>query len=697
MEIKNRMAADIGGTFTDLVLECGNKRFTHKILTTPAAPERAVIEGIKVLIGKAEITPDQVDVFIHGTTLATNAILERKGAATALVATRGFRDILEIGDEGRYDQYDIFLEKPKPIVPRHLRFTVPERLTSRGEIILPIDEAAVMAIIPALRQQNIKSIAIALLHSYANDIHEKRIKDILKNSLPDLYITLSSEVCPEIREYERTSTACANAYVQPVMAGYLGRLAVELEKRGFSCPLYLMSSGGGLTTLEAAQRFPIRLVESGPAGGAIFASHIAKQHGIDKLLSFDMGGTTAKVCLIENGKPETSRSFEVDRTARFVKGSGLPLRIPVIEMVEIGAGGGSLAKIDIMKRIAVGPESAGSVPGPACYPNGGDRPAVTDANLILGRLDPNRFAGGSIRLNPDNANRALERHIGMKIGADVVTAAFGVCEIVEENMSNAVRVHTVERGKAMEDHTMMAFGGGAPLHAVRMGEKLGVDTIIIPPNAGVGSAVGFLRAPVSYEVVRSKFTLLDSFDAGQINALIADMEKEATDIVSPGALNKALVSRRGAYMRYVGQGHEIMAPLPERPLVPDDCATIRTAFEREYQRLFSRTLDAAGIEIMTWTVTVSAAAAEPAITPQMSAATYRASPCGEHEIFDHQTASTIKVAVYNRCDLRPGATCSGPCLIVEDETTTFVSASYRASINEHYCIVLKRLGDSRAD
>ncbi|MFM8991251.1 MAG: hydantoinase/oxoprolinase family protein, partial [Alphaproteobacteria bacterium] len=490
-----RVAIDIGGTFTDLVLEDGARISTKKVLTTPRAPEEGVMTGLREILAEAGLRAGDLDVVLHGTTLATNAILERKGAKTALVATEGFRDVVEIAYESRYDQYDISIEKPEPLVPRHLRFTVPERVDAAGGVRRALDEDAVRALAPALRREGIGAIAVAFLHSYAMPAHEERVREILAQEMPGTAISLSSEVCPEIREYDRTSTTIANAYVQPLMARYLKRLEKMLEEDGFRGPVYLMTSGGGLTTLDAAARFPIRLVESGPAGGAILASWLAMQAGEDKVVSFDMGGTTAKICLIEDGQPQSSRSFEVDRAARFLKGSGLPLRIPVIEMVEIGAGGGSIAKVDLLGRIAVGPESAASEPGPACYGRGGTRPTVTDADVVMGRIDPDAFAAGRIPLDTGKARAAVDDAIGRPQGLATDLAAFGIAEMVDETMASAARVHAVERGKALGEHTMIAFGGAAPLHAARVAEKLGIARVIVPANAGVGSAVGFLRAP----------------------------------------------------------------------------------------------------------------------------------------------------------------------------------------------------------
>src|SRR2546429_1269891 len=504
-----RLAVDIGGTFTDIVLDVGQDRRTRKVLTTPTRPEQAVLDGMRLILADARAHICDIDVFIHGTTLATNAIIERRGAKTALVATQGFRDVLDIGTESRYDQYDLAIDKPKPLAPRALRFTVPERVDAQGTVRLPLDEAAVRALVPELRAQNVESVAFAFLHSYANPEHERRAAAILKEEMPGIWVTLSSAVCPEIREYERTSTAVANAYVQPLIDGYLARIAEGLQVEQFRGAIYLVTSGGGVTSIETARRFPVRLVESGPAGGAMFAGQIAARLGESKVLSFDMGGTTAKICLIEKYQPETSRVFEVDRAARFLKGSGLPVRIPVIEMVEIGAGGGSIARVDALKRVTVGPESAGSEPGPASYRRGGTLPTVTDADVALGLIDPAAFAGGTISLNPDLSRAALATAVGDPLGMSPETAAYAVHEMVCENMASAARVHAVERGEVVSDHTLIAFGGAAPLHAARVAEKLGLARVVVPPNAGVGSAVGFLVAPISYELVKSRHMRLD--------------------------------------------------------------------------------------------------------------------------------------------------------------------------------------------
>ncbi|MBX9989879.1 hydantoinase/oxoprolinase family protein [Phreatobacter oligotrophus] len=682
-----RLATDIGGTFTDIVLERGEARFTTKVLTTPHAPEEAVVEGTRLVLKQAGIGFADLDIFVHGTTLATNAVIERKGAKTALIATDGFRDVIEIADEGRYDQYDIFIDKPRQLVPRQLRYTVPERIDVTGKVWIDLDEAAVAKVAKQLRAEKVEAVAVAFIHSYANGAHEQRVREILAKEAPGIAVTLSSEVCPEMREYERTSTAVANAYVQPLMAGYLGRLKARFAAEGYAKPIHLMTSGGSLATLETAARFPIRLVESGPAGGAILAAHVAAERGEAKVLSFDMGGTTAKICLIHDATPYKARTFEVDRQSRFMKGSGLPVRIPVIEMVEIGAGGGSIARVDSLKRITVGPDSAASVPGPACYGRGGALPTVTDADVALGKIEPARFAGGAITLYPEKADAALDASVGQPLSLSTAMAAHGVAEIVDENMANAARVHSVERGVVVADHTMVAFGGAAPLHAARLAEKLGIARVVVPADAGVGSAVGFLRAPAAYELVHSKFMRLDRFDLKEANALLASMSGEATSLAKAAAGSRKLTETRTAFMRYAGQGHEIAVSLPNRALATKDLAAMRESFEAGYRQLFARHIPGAAIEILSWAVLVTTDTARPPVLakPKKRAAP---KPIGTRPVYDAKARKTVKVPMYDRLAMAPGASVEGPAIIVEAGTSTFVTASFDASIDAGLGLVL---------
>ena len=688
--ISQRLAIDIGGTFTDVVLEQDGELSTSKVLTTPAAPEDGVLNGIEQVLAKAGTASGDIGMLLHGTTLATNAIIERKGANVALITTDGFRDVLEIGYESRFNQYDIFIDKPTPLVPRHRRFTVPERVDVHGRVLRDLDEDAVQALLPKLDRAGVESIAIGFLHGYANPAHEQRAREIIEAARPDLSITLSSEVCPEIREFERLTTATANAYVRPLMARYLNNLETRLSKIGIVSPVLLMTSGGGLTTLETAARFPIRLVESGPAGGAILATGIAADLDLTKAISFDMGGTTAKICLIDDFAAQRAREFEVDRQARFRKGSGLPLRIPVIEMVEVGAGGGSIARVDALNQITIGPDSAGADPGPAAYGRGGEQPTITDADIHLGRIDPGRFAGGQVPLSPDRAEAALSADIGKKLDLSSQMAAYGVTEMVDETMANAARVHAVEQGKAASDYTLIAFGGAAPLHAGRLAEKLSVERIIVPTHAGVGSAVGFLRAPVAYEVVRSRNMRLRQYDPEFVNAIFHEMYDEAKAVVEAGAPGSVVSEHRLAYMRYLGQGHEIAVNLPTRPLTDDDADLVQTSFDATYERFYQRTLPNAEVEVLTWALTLTTASAPSETTSIEPTDSRDAQVAGSRAIFDPASGELRDVPLHWRPDLVPGDAITGPAVIAENETSTFVPKNFNARIAANGFIIVER-------
>ncbi len=681
-----RLAADIGGTFTDVVLETPRRRHSCKVLTTPREPEVAVMQGIERLLAEAGVAASQVSLFIHGTTLATNALIERKGARTALLGTEGLRDVLAMGYEKRFDAYDLDIEVAEPLVPRPWRFTVRERIAADGSVLRPLDEDGVRRAGEAMREAGIEAVAIGFLHAWAHPGHERRAREILQPLLGDrVSICLSSEVCPEIREYERLSTTVANAYVRPLMASYLLRLQQRARDAGLACPLLLMMSGGGLTTVEHAARFPIRLVESGPAGGAILAAHLARACGLDKVLAFDMGGTTAKICLINDGEPERSRRFEVDRAWKNLKGSGLPVRIPVIELVEIGAGGGSLGRVDGLGRITVGPDSCGSDPGPACYGRGGNRPAVTDANLVLGRIDPERFAAGRMRLDAARAQDALQTQVGTALGLDAFWSAVGMSEVVEENMANAARVHAIERGQDLEGFTMIAFGGAAPLHAGRVAQKLGIRRVLVPSGAGVGSAIGFLRAPVSFEVVRSELRLLAQADPALIEQRLREMETEARAIVEPARGGAALTVTRLAELRYAGQGHELRVRLPAAGDGPVTRATLQALaqqFEQAYEQVYGLRVPGSDVEAVTWSVTVTTpAAAVAAATLPPPAATRRAE--ASRAAWEPAAGDSRPFGQHWRFDVASGEQLQGPALVVEHETTTVVPAGWRAALDSH--------------
>ncbi len=676
-----RLGVDVGGTFTDIVIEGDDFQYSTKILTTHDAPENAIMDGMRKVCADHNLTPENIGQVIHGTTLATNALIERKGAKTALITTKGFRDVIEMRTESRFEQYDLNLQLPDPLLSRQHRYTIEERMDATGSVLIPLNLDEVARLGDQLANEGYESIAIGLLHAYANPTHEQKIRDILTKKLPNVEWSLSCEVSPQMREYERFSTTIANAYIKPIMASYLLRLQDRMAQEGVNCPIFMMHSGGGILSLESAAKFPVRLVESGPAGGAIFAAELAKRYGLNKVLSFDMGGTTAKICMIRDQSPKTARVFEVARSYRFKKGSGMPISIPVIDMVEIGAGGGSLAHIDAMKQIRVGPESAGSMPGPACYGRGGTKPAVTDADLVLGKLDPDAFAGGLINLNLDQAKQALDSHIGNTLSMDSTKAAWGVAEVVDETMANAARVHAVENGEDLAGYTMIAFGGAAPLHAARLCQKLGIQRCLIPVGAGVGSAIGFLRAPFSFEASRSVFMRMKDFDIEKVKQLFKEMTEEAEGFVRqcnlPPSFNTKINSDYKLYMRYAGQGWEIPVSLTSKQAQtpnPDDYLSL---FEAEYKRLFGRSVDGMAVEIVIWSVNASSKSAPP-IPAKPIEATIPAPIENERDLFDPESGEFLTASVIKRETLETGMMAKGPALITEEETTLIVSRGFNA-------------------
>ncbi len=686
-----RLAIDIGGTFTDTVLVSGNETIlaSTKTLTTHQNPAEGAMEGALRVMHSAGRSLADVTGFIHGTTLATNALIERRGATVATVATEGFRDILEIAYERRYAQYDINLEKPDLLVPRERSLTVRERMSATGEVLIEMEDGAIDALLVEIDASGADAVAICLMHAYANPTHEHRLRDALAERRPDLTVSISSDVSPEAREFDRLCTTVANAYIQPLMETYLTRFVEKFEAEGVTCPILMMTAGGGMCTVQTATRFPIRLVESGPAGGAILAAHIAGRAGLDQVLSFDMGGTTAKLCLIDNARPQTSRQFEIARAARFIKGSGMPVRIPVIEMIEIGAGGGSIAGVDQLGRLTVGPKSAGSEPGPVAFGRGGTEPTVTDSDITLGYIVPDTFAEGFIKINPEASNDALQSVIGAALETDATGAADGVSRIVDESMASAGRMHAVESGKDLGPRTMIAFGGNGPLHASRVARSAGVSRIVVPPNPGVGSAVGFLFAPVSFEIVRSYYSLLGTLDFAAINSLFDDMIAEASAVVAQGAGDAPTETRRSAFMRYSGQGHEIEISLPDRALTPEDLAPLTEAFETEYRKQFSRPVPGMQIEILNWAVQVAtpdAAVPDLPATPALTTMT----PLETRSIICDVDGQMKQAGFVARANLNPGDRICGPALIHEPQTTTIVSADFSAHVDAIGNLVLIR-------
>lgn len=693
MTYKNglRLAVDIGGTFTDTVLMAPDSTIlaTTKTLTTSEQPTLGALDGAERVLAEAGTDWATVSGFIHGTTLATNALIERRGARVATVTNQGFRDILEIAYERRYSQYDINIDKPYFLVPRSRSFTIGGRIDAKGRELAPIDLEAVPQLIENIKKCETESVSICLLHAYANPAHEERLRDEIKTALPGISVSVSSQVSPEAREFDRLCTTIANAYIQPIMLRYLADFAAQFAARGLTCPILMMTAGGGMTTLETAAELPIRLVESGPAGGAILAARAARMAGLNEVLSFDMGGTTAKLCLIDKGQPQTARRFEIARAERFIKGSGMPVRIPVIEMIEIGAGGGSIAEVDRLGRLQVGPKSAGSEPGPAAFAKGGEEPTVTDADILQGLIETRSFAEGWLAVDAAAAAYAVDAAVGDTLNFPTDAAASGISEIVDESMASAGRIHAVESGKDLGQRTMVAFGGNGPLHATRVARRAGVRRILIPPDPGVGSAVGFLYAPVSFEIVRSRYATLQTLNLECLNEFFETMIREATDVVRAGAPEGALDQARRAFMRYHGQGHEIEIPLPDRALTAADIPALQAAFEAEYSSQFTRAVPGMVIEILNWSVRVSSGSPEPE-TPDRIFKKASASPQRHQNILCEVSGKWRAAPIFDRGLLQPGEALVGPALIVEPQTTTYVSADFAAIVDEFGNLVLER-------
>jgi len=697
-----RLGIDIGGTFTDFALEVlrdgSVQQYFAKVLTTQDAPERAFLEGTRRILAQAGIAPAELQRVVHGTTLATNAVIERRGARTAFITTQGFRDTLEMGTESRYDHYDLNVGKPEPLVPRDLRFVVPERLAADGQILRPLDESALQALLPALDAANIEAVAIGFLHSFVNPVHERRAAELLSAWRPQLRVSMSCEVAPEIREYERFATVCVNAYVQPLMESYLQRLETALAAMGVTAPLMLMLSNGGLCEVDVARRFPVRLLESGPAGGAILAAHVAQRLGIDRALLVDIGGTTAKLCLIDQGMPQTARGMEVARIARFKAGSGIPLRFPVVELAEIGAGGGSIAQCDTLGRLQVGPQSAGSMPGPACYAQGGTSATVTDAHLALGRLASDAFGAGAAQLDSNAAQRVYTQ-LGSVLHLSAEDAAWSVCEVVDENMANAVREHAVEVGKGVDHRTLIAIGGMAPLHAARLASKLGLETIVIPDGAGVGSALGFLRAPIAFEATRSVMLRTAQFDPEHANAIVSVLISETQALVQRAAPGCRTTVQRTAWMRYAGQGHEIRVLLPARAFTAQDATQIGDLFIAAYRALYGRVIENGAIEILGWTVRVEAIETpfSSMKTTRINAPAVRVADTqvqGSRPAFDQGQRRWLRAEVRHIAELERERVYAGHALLMTDQTTVVIPTGFRFTRRAGGELELKRT-DSR--
>jgi N-methylhydantoinase A len=684
-----RAGIDIGGTFTDLcVVDRDRVVAVAKTLTTPRDPSEGVETVLAETLERLDIEFSELHLIIHGTTLVTNAIIERRGSPTALLTTRGFRDAIEIGRERRYELYDLMIDMPRPLVPRHLRFDVPERTLADGTACVDLDEPHVARLGRELAESGIEAVAVSFLHSFTNPEHERRARNTLLRVAPGLRVSLSSEVAPEIREFERTTTTVANVYVQALIDRYLTELQGRLATLGFAGQLYVMLSSGGIATVETATRFPIRLLESGPAAGALAASMYGRAAGHADLVSFDMGGTTAKLCVVEGGRPLVAEEFEVDRVYRLKRGSGMPIRTRVVDMIEIGVGGGSIASLDALGLLKVGPHSAGADPGPACYSRGGTSPTVTDADLVLGYLDPDYFLGGRMQLDMAAAREAIDRDVAIPLGLSVEEAAWGIYTIVNENMANAARVHAVERGKDPMALPLFAFGGAGPVHATGVAAALGSPSVVAPLGAGVISAIGFLTAPLSFDCVHSWRCALDDTDWARLNAVLGEMEAEGTDVLAAAGLHVDEVSHeRFADMRYVGQGHEVRVLLPPEALSDSDGLVER--FEREYERLYGRRGPSVPVEAITWRVVTSGpspalelaqVALEPSLRP----------PRGSRTAYFPTLGGHVETPVYDRYSLQPGEHVEGPAIVEERESTLVVGPGHCAKVTPELSLTVTR-------
>jgi 5-oxoprolinase (ATP-hydrolysing) len=692
MRGRYRVGFDIGGTFTDFVLvdDATGALRLHKVLTTPRDPAEGALAGLLELCAGAGIRLADVGTLVHGTTLVTNAIIERAGAPTALLTTAGFRDILEMGKEQRYDIYDLFLRFPRPLVPRRWRVEVDERLSRDGEVLRPLDEAQVRAAAQRLAADGVRAIAVCFLHGYKNPVHERAARAAIEAACPGLSVSLSSDIVPEIREWERTCTAVANAYVQPLVDRYLGDLERALAGRGFAGRFYLMQSSGGTATAQTARRFPIRLLESGPAGGALVTAFFGERLGRPDLVAFDMGGTTAKICLVRGGRPEIAPMIEAARVHRFKRGSGLPVRAPVVDMMEIGAGGGSIAHVDALGLMQVGPQSAGADPGPACYGRGGEAATVTDACLALGYFDPGYFLGGAMPLDPGAAAASLAR-LGAPLGLDPVGAAWGVHQIVSENMAAAARVYLIERGQDPRRYAMLAFGGAGPAHASRVARILGLATVIVPPASGAASALGFLVTPLSFEFVHSLPGELDALDWGQVDRLYQDMEAQGRAMLAAGGVEpEAVTCTRRVELRFAGQFHDLELAVSAGRLTAAAAPDLAAAFEAEYCRLYGTSLPGRPIQALNWRVLV--AGPRPVVrlpeAPPAGGPTARAALRGRRRAYFPETEGFVRVDVYDRYRLPAGAVLRGPAIVEEREATTVAGPGDRLEVDRYGNLVL---------
>ena len=686
-----RIGVDIGGTFTDIVAvnQKNAIQFNGKVLTTPKDPSEAVLNGVKNIIEKNKIDPRKCRI-IHGTTLVANALIERKGVKTALLTTQGFKDVLEIGREWRYDLFSLDLEMPAPIVPRQLRFEIEERINFKGEVIKNLDELGLIKIARKIAKSGVETLAIVFMHSFKNSSHEKLAKKIIEAHVPNINICLSSIVSPEIGEYERTSTAVANAYVQPIFKSYVSSLVKGLKKIGIINDLFLMLSDGGIVHEKTAIEFPIRLVQSGPAGGAQAATLFGKLLKQDNILCFDMGGTTAKACLIEQGKPNRTTMFEVARVFRFSKGSGLPLQVPVVDMIEIGAGGGSIARIDSMGLIQVGPDSSSSYPGPACYGLGGKLPTVTDSDLILGYIDAENFLGGDMKLIRENAERAIKEHIADPLGITIINAAWAIHEIVTENMSQAASIHALEKGRKIEKFSMIPIGGAGPVHACSLMSKMNINQMISPANAGVASALGMIASPNSFELVQTDMQLLEELNFSKMQNQFKIMHKSGIkSLLKTGTTLDDITIANSILMRYVGQGYEIEVPLSKGNLENKNIKNIQIEFEKVYKILFGRT-EKMPLEIISWRTIASGPAAKFKIKNKDFSSSTKNIYTKKRPVY-FGGKSYLSTKVIDRKKIPRSFQAKGPLVIEERESTLIIPPKYNVKMDPTGNLIIKRV------
>ncbi|MCR9136164.1 MAG: hydantoinase/oxoprolinase family protein [Alphaproteobacteria bacterium] len=668
-----RLSVDIGGTFTDVVLEGKGNRATHKVLSTPDHPEVGAMQGITELVASQGLNLRDVQSLIHGTTLATNALIERKGARVGFVTTAGFRDVLEMRNEKRFDQYNLDIELPKPLVPRELRIPLRERTLADGSVLQSPDPEEIDHVAQVLKANAVEAVAIGLMHSYVNAAHEQQVGDRLRRLLdPQLTICLSSDVSPEAREYDRFSTVCANAYVRPLMSRYLGQFRNALKAEGFAGSFLMMLSGGGVTTLEQAMKTPIRVVESGPAGGVALAAHVAGAVGSSRTLALDLGGTTAKICFLEDSTPQTTRKFEVARAWRDIKGSGLPVRVPTIELVEIGAGGGSIARVDTLSRLSVGPESAGASPGPCAYGRGGSDVTLTDSHIALGNIVAEGFAGGSIALDTEKANEAIEAQIAQPMNMrSVHAAAAGVIEMADEIMANAARVHGLELGKDISEFDLIVSGGGGALHATRIAEKLSIDRIFVPENAGVGSAVGFLHAPVSFELAKSVMRPLSKLDPDALATNIRTTRDDVLTVIGAVSPDLDIDITAHAELRYVGQGQDLRLEFDPDATIASEIARLETRFHEAYRNLYGFIMPEMDVELFSFSL--SGSAHLPMATNPVNAVDDTVDRSHtERQVYDLIRDGVVSFDTIERASWVPGKPLSGPAIVTEAQTTTII-------------------------